>query len=177
MTLTQGEEGDLRLVRPYRLYRLLGPATSLRVLRLRFLNGSPSKPTPALRAILGDISWPQLRDVELGIVRASEQDIVEFCSLHKHELRRLSLFEIELTSGSWPSVFRRLHTCLPKLQKIKLRGKCKNPNGTIDFNFDDPDSRNFARHEQRDAVEDYILNGGPFPNLKALGEADRYSSL
>ena len=57
---------------------------------------------------IGNFHWPSLKAVSLDTVAMSENSLVDFCEIHAHTLRDLSLRRIRMEQGFWNATFHRM---------------------------------------------------------------------
>ncbi|KAF2484994.1 hypothetical protein BDY17DRAFT_94946 [Neohortaea acidophila] len=157
------------------LRKLLAAATELRVLKLDF-KVIDTGFHPELLAI-ADLSqltpasaWAHLRELHLGSFAVEEDDLCRLINRQHPTLERVSLANVDLHYGSWPSVFTRFAQLTPRLQHVRLRGKFVTFDDGVppDFDFDCEDGDLRPSNFLRDAVETYIVHGGDYPDVDAL---------
>lgn len=169
MLLQQGS-----LLRDGALLRLLAKATQLRVLDLSFLQGitTPGAITShdlKLKYVLGELTFSHLEELHLSNCMTSEHWLTVFLVRHATTLQGLSIANMQLKHGTWKTFFVRIAGKLPALKTVKLRGKLESHRAKDEFTFSVP---GFGHEDmscpQRDAVEQYVLNGGEWPDLDCL---------
>ena len=86
----------------------LTSAPSLQYLRLGFRMWPYFCLAPRLEKTIGTFHWPSLKSVSLDTVAVSEHSLVDFCEIHAHTLRDLSLRDIQLEQGFWDVTLHRI---------------------------------------------------------------------
>ncbi|KAK5119599.1 hypothetical protein LTR85_007428 [Meristemomyces frigidus] len=151
------------------LHRMLRSATGLRDLKLHF----PAAERLGNVAWLGEIfqytTWNKLRKLQLCHVLTVDIDLVALLLRHKKTLQEVDLFYIDLWDGSWEDLFTQIAGQLPRLRRIRLRGVFVNEDNVIEFNFHPA-----MVTPQRDAIEQFILKGGAWPDLEAISAYEQY---
>jgi hypothetical protein len=162
-----------------RLHNILSSASDLRVLKL----GLPRWPAydeeatmyyhddderleryTRLELALGDITYPKLYELSLSSCGVEAEYLVDLCLRHKATLRRLYLQDISLhePEAEWRDVLTQLSLQLPQLRRIRLRGTLYvDFEPEMHFEHAGAESRRVAPY--RDAVENFVLEGGEFP--------------
>ena len=145
---------DIEQCRDYlrkgRLRDFVTAAPNLEHLQLGFQSSEPTWPTH-LNHIFGSHHWPNLRTVRLKNIGTSEDDLVDFCTLHASSLKTLQLHTIGLLDGSWFHVFDRMRKVLA-LEVMLVTGRLESPSNV--FNFDE-NSQNYCP-ELKEALEAYF---------------------
>lgn len=114
-----GEEDEFEVhVENKRLVDFVTSAAELRLLSIDFLGDSIEV---YLGQAVGDFHWAALETVRLGRMATTEDEIVAFCGRHSATLKSLSLRDIELNEGDWPSTLRKLRSSL-KLKCVEIKG-------------------------------------------------------
>lgn len=143
------------------LAKWLATATQLRMLKLRMWHKDFADPYAVMADVLGNTTWPKLRELGLSEFSTSENFLVDLLLRHKSSLRRLSLSDIYLSEGAWESVFERLGGKLQKLRKVKIRRNLGAPFGEgFDFGDGDNGASDNPINGERDAFEHQLLHGG-----------------
>ena len=86
----------------------LTSAPSLEYLGLSFGTWKNLVLPPRLRETIGNFHWPSLKAVSLDTVAMSENSLVDFCEIHAHTFRDLSLGRIRMEQGLWNATFHRM---------------------------------------------------------------------
>ena len=157
--------GDLR--------EILQAASNLRVLKIAFTMGPELESCAMYIDVLRDLQWNRLREFGVSQFQAIEDQLVDFVLRHKDSLRRLSLSNCDLLEGSWTSLFKRISCKLPKLRKLKLRGrliKFHLSYAIEEYNFDVPGGEAKPIDVLRDAVTKFVLEGGDWPDTSEVPE-------
>ena len=138
-----------------RLRDFVTAAPKLEHLQLGFQSSGPVWPTH-LNHIFGSHHWPHLQTVRLKNIGTSEDDLVDFCTLHATSLKTLQLHTIGLLDGSWFPAFSRMRKVLA-LEVMVVTGRLETPSEVLDFNEDSED----YCPELKEGIESYFL--GPRP--------------
>lgn len=150
------------------LKRMLHSTKNLRILKLHMstdLSGGGTNYVTHLRDVLPDTVWPNLIELALREMVTSEDGLVSLLIRHKSSLRRLSLSEICVEEGSCEDVFKRIGGQLTMLRQVRLRSFFSEEYDC----FDVPGvGLPGTIRPRRDAIENYILKGGDWPNLDDL---------
>ena len=138
-----------------RLRDFVTAAPNLEHLQLGFQSSEPVWPTH-LNHIFGSHHWPHLQTVRLKNIGTSEDDLVDFCTLHASSLKTLQLHTIGLLEGSWFPAFSRMRKVLA-LEVMAVTGRLESPNYVLDFNEDSED----YCPELEEGIEAYFLAPRP----------------
>ena len=120
-----------------RLRDFVAAAPNLEHLQLGFQSNEPNWPTQ-FHYIFGSHHWPNLQTLRLKKIGTSEDDLVDFCTLHASSLKTLQLHTIGLLEGSWFPVFSRMRKVLA-LDLMLVTGRLESPEEVLDFNEDSED--------------------------------------
>lgn len=151
------------------LHELLSTAKDLRVLKLEMpswdFHGGEGPFYSRLESSLQDIHWPHLYELSLSSCEMRSDYLVDLCLRHKSTLRRLSFFDLQTSDWvtSWKEILTSLSGQLPELRLMKLRGRfhvC----GEQDMSFEIAGMRSQISTAYRDALEKFVIKGGPWPS-------------
>jgi len=117
---------------------------------------------------------PHLYDLGLAHCVTDAEYLTELLLRHKDTLRRLPLSDIQLREGEWDSLFQNIGGKLPALRTVKLRGFLESEDWGCEYSFDIAASESRRISHRRDAVENYILTGGQWPNPRTLPQQTCY---
>ena len=161
----EGPRNAQYVVRMNHLRELLAEAHELRVLNLQpALNDVHVRSFGGARLedAVGDAIYSHLYELSISMCEVETKYLVDLILRHKATLRRLSLCSLHLTTkdqSDWQTIFTMLSAQLPRLHVVKLAGDFL-INRLVDFSLDS-DPR--TTHSYRDALEDFVLNGGEWP--------------
>ncbi|KAK5138109.1 hypothetical protein LTR08_004804 [Meristemomyces frigidus] len=150
------------------LHSILSSAVELRDLRLHFPFDQNIMTQTSLVSVFRDTTWKKLRKLQLSQVFANSANVVDFLLRHKATLRELSLYEMELLEGTWESTFMEIAGKLPRLRRIRLRGSFVDESAEWEFGSI---PRKFSA--RGNAIENYILRGGSWPDLEAFPDREQ----
>jgi hypothetical protein len=149
------------------LHEIISSATELRVLKLGMPQWNEDNYDPVYSRLdwaLGETVFPHLYELSISDCEVDEEYLVDLILRHKATLRRLYLCNISLFDfeASWVEVFTRISCQLPQLRRLRLRGKFYlDGDSEIEFEYAGMESRRIAPY--RDALENFILEGGEYP--------------
>ena len=151
------------------LHEPLLSATELRVLELEMPHWNPhdegDEPEYSrLDRALGETVYSHLYELSISDCEVDEDYLVDLILRHKATLRRLYLSNISLFDfeASWRDVFHKISGKLPQLRRLRLRGAFYSAN-EVEIGFEPAGSESHRIAPYRDALENFILNGGDFP--------------
>ena len=137
---------------------MFAAATELRDLRVHFpFDLEDQMPTASLTGLFGQTTWPKLRKLQLCQIYADSADLIDLLFRHKATLRELSLYYVQLTSGTWEDTFQQMAGQFPRLGRVRLRGTFHD--NTTEWEFSNGYPRCFSPFQ--DGVVSLILTGNP----------------
>ena len=128
-----------------KLARILSGATDLERLCICCFNGMFHIST---RYILGTAVWSRLNSLEFYGMIIDQRDLLDVLRRHSSTLKKINLFSVRLTNGSWKTLLKGMKSSLT-LQHI-----------TIEDPYEDSREKIYLHGR---ALDNYILGDGPNP--------------
>ena len=120
------------------LQSFLTSAPSLKYLGLSFETWPARCLPPRLEETIGNFHWPSLKAVSLDTVAVSGNSLVDFCEIHAHTFRDLSLRRIRMEQGFWNATFHRMRRVFrlgQQLDTCTLEGLFWEDDSEVDFHM------------------------------------------
>lgn len=142
---------------------------NLKVLTVHFTWESERNGYPASLddILMPKVRWRHLESLSLSTISCERQDLVSVLKKHKTTLKMLRLVHICLVSTSWLVLLPQIRKTLRFLEEASIFGELsglgEDTNDRELFDLEHPDA---APDELRDAITEYLLEGGRCPLRK-----------
>ncbi|KAI4227244.1 MAG: hypothetical protein L6R36_002564 [Xanthoria steineri] len=102
-----------------RLLGLVRLMPCLQVLVVSFASLPDIYPGVRLKSVIRDTYWSALREIVLGNLQPTGEDLLRFFERHAETLRAVKLYHLKLVQGMWSNVFKAMRNLL-KLEECTL---------------------------------------------------------